>query len=83
LVNKNLYGICYQTTEEVGERQSPPEQTNGEGEPNGNISKPTPAPVLPVDVLVVDSTAGRSKKIRERPFMKSIQIQGSNYHCVN
>lgn len=76
-------GAKDKTTEEVGERQSPAEQTNGEGEPNGNISKPTPAPAPPVDVSVADSTAGRSKKIRERPFMKSIQIRGSNYHCVN
>ncbi|KAG0623694.1 hypothetical protein M758_3G194100 [Ceratodon purpureus] len=76
-------GAKDKTIEEVGERQSPPERINGEGEPNGNISKPIPSQAPPADVAATDSTAGRSKKIRERPLMKSIQIRGLNYHCVN
>jgi len=84
LANRNVHGICNQSIEEVGGRQSSSEQVvSEEGEPNGNVSKPIPSINPPVDVAVTDSSAARSKKIRERPSMKSIQIRGSSYHCVN
>ncbi|XP_024389299.1 vacuolar protein sorting-associated protein 54, chloroplastic [Physcomitrium patens] len=70
-------------TGEAGDGQSAAEQVNGEGVPNGNASKSTPSHTPPVDATVTDSSAGRSKKTRERPHMKSIQIRGSSYHCVN
>jgi vacuolar protein sorting-associated protein 54 len=78
-----MSAVKEKSIEEVGDRQSSSEQVHVEGEPNGNVSKPTPSINPPVDASMADSTAGRSKKIRERPLMKSIQIRGSSYHCVN
>jgi vacuolar protein sorting-associated protein 54 len=55
------------------------------GESNGNVSKPapTPAPTVITDASAVDQNTGRTKKGRERPSTKCLQIHGTSYHCVN
>lgn len=72
------------SSQRVGDKKGASEQVHVEdGEPNGTVQKPTPSINPPVDVSVTDSSAGRSKKIREKPTMKSIHARGQSYHCVN
>eukprot|EP00249_Psilotum_nudum_P023375 c28850_g1_i1 orf=396-3701(+) len=71
------------------ERQGPP-VADGTGKPDSavqNISTvvnglehgPT---VQSEDVVTID-TAGRSKRVREKPIVKTLHIQGTRYHMVN
>lgn len=54
------------------------------GESNGNVSKPISTPTVPATIdTTADLTSVKIKKARERPSMKSLQIRGTSYHCVN
>lgn len=77
---------CLQTSEESVDHDNTAESVAVEsGESNGNVSKPapTPAPTVITDASAVDQNTGRTKKGRERPSTKCLQIHGTSYHCVN
>lgn len=76
---------CLQTPEESVFHESTTESVAVEsGESNGNVSKPAPIPGPTVTTdPAVDQNTGRTRKGRERPSMKSLQIHGTSYHCVN
>lgn len=81
-----IYCCCLQIPEESVDHDSTAESVAVEsGESNGKVSKPapTPAPTVITDASAVDQNTGRTKKGRERPSTKSLQIHGTSYHCVN